>query len=123
MMLNIFSVFFGGGLGAVLRYLISLNISKHIGFPFSTFLVNLVGSFLIGFLTVIFIEKSDINPALKISLTVGVCGGLTTFSTFSLELYEMITNNLIFNALLYIALSILLCLSAVTIGVWCAKII
>ena len=124
-MLNILAVFLGGGIGAVSRYLISLNLSKifEINLPCSTFLVNIIGSFVIGFLYILFIEKNDITPALKLALTVGFCGGLTTFSTFSLELFEMLGNNQIFHAFLYIVLSITVCLLMTTIGAYFAKLI
>ncbi len=103
-MLNIFAIFLGGGLGAVARYLISFNMAKYleINLPVSTFLVNIIGSFIIGVLYFLFIEKTDLSPAVKLSLTVGFCGGLTTFSTFSLELFEMIGNHQFFHALFHI---------------------
>lgn len=124
-MLNILAVFLGGGIGAVSRYLISLNLAKifEINLPCSTFLVNIIGSFVIGFLYILFIEKNDITPALKLALTVGFCGGLTTFSTFSLELFEMLGNNQISHAFLYIVLSITVCLLMTTIGAYFAKLI
>jgi CrcB protein len=123
MILNIFSIFLGGGIGAVLRYLVGLNIIKYINLPIATFIVNIVGSFIIGFLYIFFIEKTNYNPAIKLALTVGFCGGLTTFSTFSLELFEMIGNHQIFNAFAYIVLSVIICILSVSIGAYCAKII
>lgn len=112
------SIFFGGGLGALLRFLISSIISA----PLATFFVNIVGSFIIGFLYVFFLEKSDINPAIKLALTVGFCGGLTTFSTFSLELFKMLGNQQFLQAFIYVLLSVTICLTATAIGVYCAKI-
>ena len=124
-MLNIISIFLGGGIGAVTRYLISVNMAKHIqaNLPFATFLVNIIGCFVIGFLYFLFIEKSDISPALKLSLTVGFCGGLTTFSTFSLELFEMVANHQFFHAFSYIILSVIICLIMTAIGAYFAKLI
>ena len=125
MLLNVFSIFIGGGLGAVLRYLISFNMAKYleINLPVSTFLVNIFGSFIIGFLYILFVEKTDISPALKLMLTVGFCGGLTTFSTFSLELFEMVGNHLFFQAATYIILSVIICLLMTAIGAYFAKLI
>ena len=122
---TIFSIFFGGGLGAVSRYLICLNLARfvHINLPFATFLVNIIGSFIIGFLYVFFIDRTDINPALKLALTAGFCGGLTTFSTFSLELFEMVKNCQFLHAFVYALLSVVVCFIAVMIGVYVAKII
>lgn len=124
-MLNILAVFFGGGLGALTRYLTSLYMTRvlAVNLPLATFTVNIIGSFLIGFLYILFVQKSDLSPALKLALTVGFCGGLTTFSTFSLELFEMVKNAQYLHAFIYAILSVIICLIAVTVGVYCAKII
>lgn len=121
--MNLVSVFLGGGLGALMRFFMNSIIFKQTNLPFATFFVNVAGSFLIGFLYVFFVNKSDINPALKLALTVGFCGGLTTFSTFSFEVFEMLSNNQFLYAFVYIILSIIICVIAVSIGVCCAKII
>lgn len=122
-MLNIIAIFTGGGIGAVIRYLTGLIILKysHLSLPPATFIVNVAGSFLIGFLYIFFIEKQELNPAIKLALTVGFCGGLTTFSTFSLELFEMIKNAHFINAFLYIIISIIICVTAVITGAYIAK--
>ena len=124
-MLNLLAIFLGGGIGAVSRYLISLNLAKNfeINLPVSTFLVNVIGSFVIGFFYILFIEKADITPAVKLALTVGFCGGLTTFSTFSLELFEMIGNQQIFHAFSYIILSVTICVIMTAIGAYFAKLV
>lgn len=124
-MLNIISIFIGGGTGAVLRYLTGLTALKsfHMNFPTATFIVNILGGFIIGFLYVLFIDKAEINTALKLALTVGFCGGLTTFSTFSLELFEMIGNHQFAHAFTYAFLSVMICLIAVAIGAHFAKYI
>ena len=124
-MLNILAVFFGGGLGALTRYLTSLYMTRvlAVNLPLVTFTVNIIGSFLIGFLYILFVQKSDLSPALKLALTVGFCGGLTTFSTVTLELFEMVKNAQYLHAFVYAILSVIICLIAVTVGVYCAKII
>ena len=123
-MLNIIAIFTGGGIGAVIRYLTGLIILKysHLSLPPATFIVNVAGSFLIGFLYIFFIEKQELNPAIKLALTVGFCGGLTTFSTFSLELFEMIKNAHFINAFLYVIISIIICVTAVITGAYIAKL-
>lgn len=123
-MLNLIAIFLGGGIGAVSRFLISLNLTKiyNINLPIATFLVNIIGSFAIGFLYILFMEKTDLTPALKLALTVGFCGGLTTFSTFSLELFEMISHQQFMQAAIYALLSVLVCLVMTGIGVYCAKL-
>lgn len=124
-MINIISIFIGGGSGAVIRYLIGVSFLKsfHLSFPFATLFVNLLGGFIIGFLYVLFIDKIEINTCLKLALTVGFCGGLTTFSTFSLEMFEMIGNHQYIHAFTYAFVSVMLCLVTVAIGAHCAKYI
>lgn len=124
-MLNLIAIFLGGGIGAVSRFLISLNLTKiyNVNLPIATFLVNIIGSFAIGFLYILFMGKTDLTPALKLALTVGFCGGLTTFSTFSLELFEMISHQQFIQAAIYALLSVLVCLVMTGIGVYCAKLI
>lgn len=124
-MLNLIAIFLGGGIGAVSRFLITLNLTKiyNVNLPIATFLVNIIGSFAIGFLYILFMGKTDLTPALKLALTVGFCGGLTTFSTFSLELFEMISHQQFMQAAIYALLSVLVCLVMTGIGVYCAKLI
>ena len=124
-MLNVLAIFLGGGIGAVLRYLVGFNLSKYfeISLPISTFLVNIIGSFVIGFLFFFFMKKTDITLALRLALTVGFCGGLTTFSTFSLEVFGMLTNHQFVQAFSYIVLSIIVCVLMTMIGAYFAKLV
>ena len=125
MLYNVLAVFLGGGLGAVSRYLTGYYMLKYISFnlPFATLCVNIVGCFILGFLYILFISKPDISPALKFALTAGFCGGLTTFSTFSLELFEMIGQQRLAYAFRYLLLSILIGLLAVALGAYLCKVI
>ena len=122
-MMNILTVFLGGGIGACLRYLTGIccvNLFK-INLPIATFLINIIGCFLIGFLYIIFVEKIQSTNPLKLLLTVGFCGGLTTFSTFSAELFEMIQNQQFLHASLYAVLSVIIGCVAVYFGGSCAR--
>ncbi|MBD8963091.1 fluoride efflux transporter CrcB [bacterium] len=122
-MFNILAVFLGGGIGACLRYLTGIccvNLFK-INLPIATFLINIIGCFLIGFLYIIFVEKIQSTNPLKLLLTVGFCGGLTTFSTFSAELFEMIQNQQFLHASLYAVLSVIIGCVAVYFGGFCAR--
>ena len=124
-MQNIFAVFIGGGTGAVLRYLAGVLAVKvlNVNLPVSTFVVNIAGCFILGFLFALFVSKPEVNPALKLALTAGFCGGLTTFSTFSLELFEMLKNAQYMQVFVYLVSSLSVGLLAVWIGVNSAKFI
>lgn len=92
------SVMIGGGLGSLLRFLIS-----SFGFlPFATVFINIVGSFILGFLTFFFLDRPEVPPDLRFGLTAGFCGGFTTFSTFSVEVYAMVLDNHIGQAAFYV---------------------
>lgn len=114
-MLNVVAIFLGGGLGSILRYFANLVC------PCPTVVVNIVGSFIIGFFYVYFVDKSDISASLKLAITVGFCGGLTTFSTFSLEVFKMIEKGGYVQSLGYVVLSVIVCLLSTGIGVYIAK--
>ncbi len=109
---------FGGFAGSVARYYVSkLNLTYEIlAIPVGTLSVNILGSFLIGFLTGI-AEKSPIMTAdLRLLLMVGLCGGFTTFSSFTNENLMLMHNGQFFSILLYTALSLLLGFLAVYLG-------
>ena len=106
----------GGALGAVLRYAVSL-IPVRGGFPVLTLLTNLLGALLIGFIAGA-AEISAPSPSLILFVKTGLCGGFTTFSTFSLESYTLIKAGQKGTAVLYIALSVGLCL----LGIWLGQL-
>lgn len=112
----ILSVALGGSIGAVMRFLGSFYINKLLGpaFTYGTLGVNIIGSFLIGFLALYF--EQTISPNLKAMLITGMLGALTTFSTFSLETILMLQQGLYIKALLNIFLNITLTLSATIAG-------
>lgn len=109
---------FGGFIGSILRFLLSrLNLSVHfLSIPVGTLLINILGSLAIGFLAGM-ATKSELIPAnMRLFLMVGVCGGFTTFSSFTLENMTLLQNGQYFSAFVYIAASILLGLTAVFAG-------
>ncbi|MBR4267482.1 MAG: fluoride efflux transporter CrcB [Bacteroidales bacterium] len=122
-MLNFLFVALGGGLGAVLRYLITLaNIREPYQFPVKTFIVNILGCLVIGFVTGLATKNSDMNPRLVLFLKTGICGGFTTFSTFALEIDTLLKSGNFMTAFLYIVLSIVLGISTVFLGQYLATV-
>lgn len=119
-MLNIFLVFLGGGCGSLCRWGLSLGLKRYAvslgGLPVHTLVANLLGCIAIG-LFAAWMAKHP-NPQLALLLVTGFCGGFTTFSTFSLESLELFRAGQTGMALLYIAISMLVCLAGVGIGFW-----
>lgn len=102
----------GGALGSMLRYLLSSSIKTQNNFPLGTFIINVVGSFLIG-LIAFYAEKNNLDSRLVLFLKVGFCGGFTTFSTFAFEIFKMGDTNKFGTGLFYAGLSIILSLFAI----------
>lgn len=88
----ILAVAVGGALGSVARYLVGIGAGKLFGtdFPWGTLIINITGSFLMGVLAGLFATRWNLPQAARIFLTVGICGGYTTFSTFSLDSFYLI---------------------------------
>jgi CrcB protein len=108
----------GGFIGSIARYYVSkLNLIINLfSLPWGTLLINITGSFILGFLVGIS-EKSDIMPAgLRLFLMVGFCGGFTTFSTFAGENMTLLHSGQLFQALVYTGLSVFLGFTAVFTG-------
>jgi len=81
----------GGAIGSVARYLVGIGSTRLFGlsFPWGTLIINIAGSFLIGAFVELFALKLDLPQEARVFLTVGICGGFTTFSTFSLDAYVL----------------------------------
>ncbi|MEI6487177.1 MAG: fluoride efflux transporter CrcB [Sphingomonadales bacterium] len=113
----------GGALGSVLRYGVGRWVIALTGpgFPFGTFAVNIVGGFLMGLLAGWLARHSDGGEELRLLLGVGVLGGFTTFSAFSLEVYNMITRAEVALAAAYAVSSVAGSVLAVLAGVWAMR--
>lgn len=116
-MLKCLYVGLGGFIGSIGRYLVGLaffSISSI--FPFSTLLINFIGSFIIGIISEFSIKIAPVNPNLLLFLTVGICGGFTTFSTFSFETISLFEKSKILLGIGYVLISVVSCLSGVILG-------
>ena len=119
---NIIAVGAGSFIGGIARYLVSLamkGISK--GFPWATVLVNLIGCLIIGLLWGFLSRNASESTSWGLFLTVGLCGGFTTFSTFSKEALTMLQTGQIWGFASYIALSILAGIVLVAIGYYIGR--
>lgn len=113
----------GGATGACLRYFLSQLMFQWFGkgFPFGTLLVNIVGSFLLGFLYSL-LEHGQLEAALwRTTIGMGFLGALTTFSTFSVDTLMLFQQGLLFKAALNVTLNILCCLFAAWLGTQLVK--
>lgn len=123
MMQNAGLVFLGGGLGAVCRYLVTMQIGARFStmFPWGTLSVNLLGSLLMGWilgLILLLTERtgSGLGEAARLLLTVGFLGGFTTFSSFSMETLTLLRGGSLFYALANIGMNVILGLLAAWLG-------
>ena len=110
-------VFVGGGLGSALRFLIGNYLKTYTSsFPYGTFAVNIVGSLLIGIFMGMTLKSNALSQNQMLFLTVGFCGGFTTFSAFAYENFNLLKSGDWFNFLLYTIASLVLGLLAVLAG-------
>ncbi|HEK25456.1 MAG TPA: fluoride efflux transporter CrcB [Hydrogenobaculum sp.] len=101
--MNYLAVLVGGGIGALIRYIFASFVQKHVpNFPLGTFLINVSGAFVIGFLSVYLVETLNAPPSVRLLLITGVLGGYTTFSTFTLEGFGLLAEGQYLKALYYI---------------------
>jgi CrcB protein len=122
-MYNYLLIAAGAALGGVFRFWISGSVHRFlpVNFPFGTLIVNVLGSFALGFIIFFLDAKEVISPELKIFLTIGFCGGFTTFSTFAFETVNLFKETELFFALINILLNVIATLGAVYLSYLAAK--
>lgn len=116
-------VFIGGGLGSLGRFLLGkwVNAFHNSNFPFGTFTINIIACFVLGFIIGVVDQKQLLSPASRLFWAVGFCGGFSTFSAFSSESLTLFQQGQYSTMLLYILLSIVVCISATFGGLFIAE--
>jgi CrcB protein len=112
-----------GALGCVARFCLSSRVYSWMGrdFPYGTFAVNIIGAFFIGFVMEFSLRSTLIPEELRIGLTIGFMGGLTTFSTFSYETFKLLEEGQFMVALSNVLLSVVVCLLLTWLGIHAAR--
>jgi CrcB protein len=119
----ILAVAAGGALGSVARYLVGLQAARWLGvsFPWGTLAVNLAGSFAIGVIAEAVLRGWAIAPEWRAFLTVGILGGFTTFSAFSLDVANLIERGALGAAAVYVAASVVGSIAGLFAGLWLVR--
>ncbi len=122
-MIRYFLVLVGGGAGALARYVAASAIMTRFGgkFPLGTLVINVTGSFLIGFLMTLLTERFHMDPNWRLLLVVGFLGGYTTFSSFEWETFTAVRDGARWAGALNVASSVMLGYAAVWLGVLLAR--
>lgn len=117
-MIRYLLVVIGGGTGALARYVAASAIMTRFGgkFPLGTLVINVTGSFLIGFLMTMLTERFKLDPNWRLLLVVGFLGGYTTFSSFEWETYSSVRDGGLWTGMLNVVSSVMLGYVAVTLG-------
>ena len=116
--MSIISIAIGGAAGSLCRYGMSNGIYLLLGrsFPYGTLAVNILGSFIMGSVYILMIERVSISEELRAGITIGLLGAFTTFSTFSIETINLIESGEILKAGLNILFSVTLCIAGCWLG-------
>ena len=123
MMVELLAIGLGGAVGALCRYGVTLWASSLVGinFPYSTLIINVLGSFAVGLVFILLVERNLLAPIWRSVLMVGFLGAFTTFSTFSLQALGLMEEGRYMGALGYIASSVITCILATALGMYLAR--
>lgn len=120
---QVLAIAIGGALGSVMRYWVSTGVYGILGrgFPYGTLVVNVLGCLAMGMLFVLLVERAGDNTVLRAGVLIGVLGGFTTFSSFSIETFNLIEQGAVLKAAANMATSLFVCLGATWLGVILAR--
>ena len=116
--LSFLAIAIGGGCGSVVRFLLAREMGLWLGnfLPYGTLAVNVLGSFVLGWLATVFLDRPEINSALQLGVTVGFLGAFTTFSTFSFESVQLLLSGAVWRAALNVTANAVACLGMCYLG-------
>jgi len=116
--LSIAAIAVGGGLGSVARFLVAREMERCLGnfLPYGTLVANVLGSLAMGWLATVFLDRPEINIALRLGIAVGFLGAFTTFSAFSFESVQLMLNGAVWRAALNVAANTVVCLGMCYLG-------
>ena len=116
-------IFIGGGIGSIVRYILGrwVNAFHNSNFPFGTLTINIIACFVLGFIIGLADHKQLLSPASRLFWAVGFCGGFSTFSAFSSETLALIQQGQNSTMILYILLSVVVCMTATFGGLLIAE--
>ncbi|RCW85607.1 fluoride efflux transporter CrcB [Phyllobacterium bourgognense] len=114
----------GGAIGSVARYLVGVGMARAFGvaFPYGTLAVNVIGGFLMGLFIELLARRFEGSPELRLFIAVGILGGFTTFSSFSLDVAVLWQRGELAIALFYMLASVILSIGALFLGLWLARL-
>ena len=122
--LSIAAIAVGGGCGSVARFLVAKEMERWLGnfLPYGTLAVNVLGSLALGWLATVFLDRLEINIALRLGVAVGFLGAFTTFSAFSFESVQLLLNGAVWRAALNVAVNTVVCLGMCYLGMQLARL-
>lgn len=122
---QILAIAIGGSIGALSRYFTAIKINQFLGasFPYGILFVNVAGSFLIGLLSTILVERLQLPPFWRGGILIGFLGGFTTFSSFALDTVKLFEQGSITAASLNIVSNVIFCLLATLMGIFLGRTI
>ncbi len=122
-MIQVLAIAAGGALGSLLRFWMSAGIHSVLGrgFPYGTLAVNVLGCLIMGVLFVLFVERWSVDSVVRAGIFIGLLGGFTTFSAFTIETFNLLDQGAYLKAGLNMASSLILCVGATWIGVLAAR--